>query len=294
MNYILCNIGNIPKHLLICINNILSVDNNAKIFLISDNNLDSKYITNINFNDFEDLLDLKKEFFEYYKNTGFSSVKYPVFYTSLLRVFMLQKASLSQNLKSFVHFDNDVSIYLPFDKIKKNFDDSKINITKVSNKDLVFGYSYFPDPELLSDLTLRIRKTMSKKFYSNQYYRGGPLNEMRILGIINKLENNIFNILPSLPYFTENKTLFDPSSYGQFLNGLHLKRGNYIFKRSHVLPTEIVGSEIKSKRIRVKFKNNLPLVVYNQESYKLANLHIHSKNLKKYLPSNYQDYISLS
>lgn len=292
MNYILCNIGNIPEHLKISINCILSIDSNAKVYLISDKNIKNPLITSVNFNDFEDLQDLKKEFFQYYKDSGFSSEKYPVFYTSLLRVFMLQKVSVVQNLKSFVHFDNDVSIYMPYEKIKDQFSNSQINITQVSSKDLVFGYSFFPNQDLISQLTKKLKRLISEEFYSNHYYRGGPLNEMRSLGIINKLEEGFFNILPSLPYLSKNDILFDPSSFGQYLNGMHHRRGNYIFRRRQVNPNEIIGSEITSKRLKPVFKDNKPKVIENKKSFEIANLHIHSKNLKRFLPANYKEHVN--
>ena len=83
----------------------------------------------------------------------------------------------------------------------------------------------------------------------------GPLNEMRILGIINKEIEGFFNILPSLPYFSVNNLIFDPSSYGQFLNGLHHRRGNYFIKRRWVSPTQEIGREITSKGLRLNLKS---------------------------------------
>ena len=162
MNYILCNIGNIPEHLKIHQLH-LSIDSNAVLFNIRQE-YKNPLITSVNFNDFEDLQDLKKEFFQYYKDSGFSSEKYPVFYTSLLRVFVLQKVSVVQNLKSFVHFDNDVSIYMPYEKIKDQFSNSQINITQVSSKDLVFGYSFFPNQDLISQLTKKLKRLISEEF----------------------------------------------------------------------------------------------------------------------------------
>ena len=84
------------------------------------------------------------------------------------------------------------------------------------------------------------------------------------------------------------KTIFDPASYGQYLDGTHLKRGNYIFKRRWVSTSIEVGRELKSKRITVKFRNNKPIVIFNNKSFELANLHVHSKRLKKFLPLKYR------
>ena len=129
------------------------------------------------------------------------------------------------------------------------------------------------------------------KTIQNIYARGGEIPEMRHLGILNLMYQDMFNILPTLPY--ESKDLiFDPAGYGQYLNGTHLKRGNYIFKRRWISINHIVGAELKSKRIQCKFNGN-PYVIYQGEKTEIANLHIHSKNISKFLPKNQKDYITL-
>ena len=294
MNYILCNIGNLPNYLEECINTIMSTDKDADIYLISDKDVKIKKVNTLNINNFHDLIIQKDKLIDYYKDTNFSSDKYPLFYSSLLRVHMLNKASEIFNINEFVHFDNDVLIYHPFEKIKNLLTKDSVNITRVSSKDLVFGYSYFPSKELVSKLVDNIDRIIdSNETYSNLYYRGGPLNEMRILGIINKEIEGFFNILPSLPYFSVNNLIFDPSSYGQFLNGLHHRRGNYFLKRRWVSPTQEIGREITSKWIEVEFKNQKPYIIFQNSKYELSNLHIHSKNLKKFLPNNYKKYIQI-
>ena len=82
MNYILCNIGNIPEHLKISINCILSIDSNAKVYLISDKNIKNPLITSVNFNDFEDLQDFKKRIF-------FNIIKILVFQVKNIQYFIL-------------------------------------------------------------------------------------------------------------------------------------------------------------------------------------------------------------
>ena len=71
---------------------------------------------------------------------------------------------------------------------------------------------------------------------------------------------------------------------------MHHRRGNYIFKRRWVNTKDIVGREIKSKRIVPKFSNNLPSVQFKNKNVSLTNLHIHSKNLDKFLPNNYYEH----
>lgn len=294
MNYILSNVGKLPSYLEQCLNTILSVDKNATIYLISDQNVNIGNVHTLNINDFEDLLEIKKKLQYYYKDTGWSEDLYPLFYTSLFRIFLLKKATNELNIGEFIHFDNDVLIYLSYEDIVKNLNKNKINITQVNSKDFSFGYSYFPNESLITDLASRVDKILSQSdVYSKIYSRGGPLNEMRILGIINKENFDYFNSLPSLPYWTKDYILFDPSSYGQYFNGMHHRRGNYFLKRRWVSPLEYVGGEIKSKRINVSIDKLQPIVSFGNKSYKLANLHVHSKKLVKFLPADYKKYTSL-
>ena len=44
-------------------------------------------------------------------------------------------------------------------------------------------------------------------FYTNHYGKGSPLHEMRMLNIVKETNEDIFNILPSLPY-SSDKVLF--------------------------------------------------------------------------------------
>tara|TARA_A100001015_G_C15025536_1_gene730293 strand:- start:1486 stop:2376 length:891 start_codon:yes stop_codon:yes gene_type:complete len=296
MKYILFNYGEIPEYLDLTINSILTVDQNAEIVFISDKKLSSNVITNIDIRDYPDLISLKENLYDYFKDSNFSSIKYPVFFTSLLRVFSIAKIAEMENIQQFVHFDNDVIIYKSFDELSstKVFDHKNTNITKITNNKLSFGYSFFPtidSAKFLSDKSLNILE--NNEYYSNNFQFGTHLSEMKILGIINIKYEEFISILPSLPYRNEAGIIFDPSSYGQYFNGLHHRRGNYVIRKRWVSPTEIIGSEIKSKRIKVKIVDKKPFVEFDNTKIDIANLHVHSKNLKKFLPKHYKNYLSL-
>ena len=69
--------------------------------------------------------------------------KFPVFYTSLLRVFAITQIAKEKNINEFVHFDNDVIVYKSFEEIVRNykFDYKTLNITQNKSSEVVFGYS---------------------------------------------------------------------------------------------------------------------------------------------------------
>ena len=61
MNYLLFHLGKIPKHFYTCVNNILSTDKDAKIFVLTDNDLKLNAVEILNINDLKTLLLKKKK-----------------------------------------------------------------------------------------------------------------------------------------------------------------------------------------------------------------------------------------
>ena len=287
MNYVLFNLGEIPDYFKETINTIFSVDKNANIYIGCDQNIDLKncHIVHINELNSPESNYLDKN--NFYKGTNYESN--PLWLTSLKRIFYLNQIAENFNLKKFVHFDNDVLIYEPFDMISSCFVNNQINMTRHTIDQLIFGYSFFPDLSLSKKLSSEIFKILENIGEHLNKNNNIPLNEMDMLGILYKADKNFFNPLPTLPYDSSN-FIFDPASYGQYISGTHQKPRrfyHYRIKESH----HIVGAEIISKRIKPSFKNNLPTIQYNGQIKKIVNLHVHSKQLKKYLPQNYKNYI---
>lgn len=294
MNYVLFNYGKLPKYLNLTINSILSVDNNALIYFISDKTLNFNSVNYVDVNEFLNLKNLKDQIYSYYHKTNFSPEVFPVFYTSLLRIFAIDEVVNNLNINQFVHFDNDVIIYKSFDKLLNEnlFNESRINITQNRKEELVFGYSYFPSIETISFLSLNMKNVFENMdYFSKNYNKGKPLNEMRMMRIVEKEKSENFNLLPSLPYGNE-KIIFDPSSYGQYFNGQHVNSSNYFFRNRWVSPDHIIGREIISKRIKAKIKNQQPYVIYENKKFEIANLHVHSKKLEKFLPKEYKEFLA--
>ena len=54
---------------------------------------------------------------------------------------------------------------------------------------------------------------------------------------------------------------------------------------------EDVDREIRVKRIKPKFKKGKPVVIWENETYDLMNLHMHSKRFSDFLLLNYKKFI---
>ena len=99
MNYVLISIRYFPDYLKFVINSILSVDKDASVFILGNDDPKYKNTTFINLNDIES--DGCKEFYDYniYENTIFENN--PLWLTSVLRIFYLEqfrKKYLTPNL----------------------------------------------------------------------------------------------------------------------------------------------------------------------------------------------------
>jgi len=291
MNYILFYYGEIPEHIEFALNSILSTDQNAQIYFCTNQKYSKKNINYINFNEFKDLEEKKIEIDSLLKNTPLQNN--PLWSTSLIRIFVLKKIVEELNINEFVHFDTDILIYKSFEEIEKNykFNKRKLNITLLDSEHVIFGYSYFPTLQIVRNIHDNFENIFKNyDFYKNKYSNGRVFNEMKMMHITKQENPEIFSLLPTTPY-KNSSLLFDPAGYGQFLDGAHLNRGNFYFKRRYISLNSEVGRELKSKRIKLQFKNNLPSVFFNSKKFELCNLHIHSKRLHKFLPKSYKSII---
>ena len=291
MDYILFNKGVLPEYLNICINSILSVDKNAIIHLITDQKTQKQNINIVNTNDYEEL-EFMKDFVINLKNNDM--FENPLWLTSLERIFYIENYLKDTNINEFVHFDNDVVLFESFEAIKNNstFNEQGFHLTPLNIENMVFGYSYMNSKQDFSKVSSKAKEIIKNyKHYSNKFNQNKPLNEMKIMSIINRTDKDLIKSLDILPY-GDKKLIFDPASYGQYLGGTHRKPKTF-FRNNFATQAHYVGAELISRRISVKFKKNIPIVTSELgDVSKLINLHIHSKNLKKFLPNVYKNYIS--
>jgi len=85
--------------------------------------------------------------------------------------------------------------------------------------------------------------------------------------------------------YKEFEGIFDPAGYGLYLDGFDR---NKIFKQKSINKNLFISkSAINLKNSFIKFKKiknyKIPFLNYKNKQVKLLTLHIHSKNLKKFL-----------
>jgi len=266
-NFVLIHIGNtLPSYLKLCIQQIQTTNKNADIILATNLNVEAPGINCINTNKLQ------------LKDTGsyFQHNPDPLWITSLKRIFILDNIIQKFNLKNTVHFDNDVLIYYNIDEIKDKLV-QPLYLTPHKKSEFTFGFSFAKTTDALSLLSENIHKLILLGEDRVKRLTGDETHEMRLLGYVN---NNIIIPLPVHPKINEpiNNFIFDPSSYGQFLNGTpngHLP--------GFIDEMQLAGSCFKQHPPNIRFFNKKPILDFDSNTYKIFNLHIHNKELHKYV-----------
>lgn len=284
MNYIYIYSGDLPKYAITSINNVLSVDPDSNIVLCTDRDYSFPKINNITFDEVESKLTEKVRDINYFGNN-----ENPLWSTSLLRIFYLLDIAKFFNFDNFIHFDVDVMIYKPFKDLESFFDNSKFNITALNELDLIFSYSYTKNIECYELICEKIYKILENPFYyEEKYYDSKKLNEMMLLNIVYIENNNLFNLLPTIP---DNKSklriIFDSITYGQYLSGVH----NKLFSKNIIEESSYVGRFLIKNDVKIKFKQT-PYIIFEDNKFELANLHVHSKKLNKFTSKGFECFIN--
>ena len=197
------------------------------------------------------------------------------------RFYALQKYMQKFNVTNIIHIENDVLVYQNLDKINFHANE-KILLTMDSNVRCIPGLMFIPNCNVLEACL--------------QHFREG-LNDMENWGIcFNKLPQLIDN----LPIFRDDKSnsekemitrnfhkynvIFDAAAIGQYLGGIDPRNHGGTNTIGFVNET-CVFNYSKYKFIWRKNEEhcNVPYININGIEYPIMNLHIHCKNLKKFI-----------
>ena len=295
MNYVLFSSNNLPKYIDHCISNIKKIDSSSKIYLSSDEEIE--YESAVTIVNSKVASSQTKEIIErnIYKGTNYESN--PLWKASLIRIFIIRDIVGKYDLEEVVHFDNDVLIYMKAEELYESFVKDTVNITRLNDNELIFGYSYFNNFQTLDHLCNKIYRLLNEEI-NNKNWKNNPKNEMHLLASIYKKNPEFFNILNSYPT-KDSKYIFDSATYGQIIGGTHTRprrllpykfyKKGVVDNRKRFLPrggwldkSHYVSNKFLSDKSRLEFKKSGPYLRNKEGIYKIANLHIHSKELDKY------------
>lgn len=299
MNILLTQIGNKKApHLIECIKQLLFFNNN-KIILISNKfhkNLlkKNKILKKINFID-EDEIVKSKEHLVFLKNTKLDSKFYDQFWIKTTeRFFFIENICSSKKLKNIIHIETDNLIYENLSKFLKSLKKFKILFNIANHKWCVPNILWFNNYKEIKLFTNFIYKKNKFFFLKNnlndqelciKYFH--KFNSSRIANFpIASKEVNIKIKYNNDKFFYNNfklfNAIFDPAPIGQFLDGIdgniHNNKGSYLNENSIY---DLAKLNIKFLNFK---KSKKPYIILNnKKKIPIINLHIHSKNLKKFI-----------
>lgn len=284
ISYVHCHIGqHPPDYLLDSFESIYSVDPEARLILITDQDIEIDgieilQVTEISSDQTKEVMNMKL----------FSDDSNPLWRTAIFRIFLVRDAIQYLGLNYCYHFDSDVLMFQSsktFEHLVSDFDG--LYITPCNSDELVFGFSRFGKLEKINQICGILFDIVFDEGKQKKYSAEMP-NEMQLLCGIFKERPDLIKKLITLP-FNNEKLVFDPSSYGQYFGGTHQGHGPGWYGNHHDIGAEIGRGNIKPIMIDKK-----PFVEYNDKKYPIVNLHIHSKKTKQFIEENTVSEIDLN
>ncbi len=283
MDLIIVALGAIPVYLDDCIKQISLTQKNYIIHLIKSS---SSYYTNHGclITDVENI-PISENHSHFIKNSKLSKKKFRNFFWkfSTERLYVIDDYLQMQDLKDIIHIETDVLLY----------QDLEIVMPVLRNYD--FACVRDSDIRVIGSIIFIKNKEVNKKISSiaSQYINE---NDMVILHHIEKKINNTL-CLPvgdNDDYRNDLKYIFDGASIGQFLGGIDprnkargiisfINKIKKIFKKEEEINFINKDSNVNISEWEIKWINNKPYKKANNYLIPIMNLHIHSKNLKKFI-----------
>jgi hypothetical protein len=279
MNIVLTCLDNFQEYILTNIEQLIKL-NHKNIYVITNSHLFNKFenhkdkITLIDSNTLNDRYNYAS------KTTLNKTFRNGFWYLTSMRFFYIYEFMKQYNIEDVIHLENDVLIYYNCDEIINKFDKKYIYIPFDSYKRNIASIMYIPNA------------TVFKKIIDNYDINK---NDMENFSIIKQRTELIQN----LPIFINNNSLtieqkfvstnsdkfpfiFDAAAIGQYVGGVDPKNS----------PGNTVGfinetCVIKYNNYKIIFKIvdglNKPFIIIHDKEYPIFNLHIHSKNLVKFV-----------
>lgn len=282
----------LPNHIKYCIKQIRHTNPELKIYFLTNLNIEQpadKNITIVDINEFE-----APDISNYFAH----DIQYHVqlWQTAVLRMFYLEIFLEKYNITDVIHFDNDIVLYSNLKKLESTFKNFNFLITPHTETEYVFGFSYIKNNKALTQINRHLLELINLPFKELQARVNHTCpHEMRLLNYINTSNNmQLIDHLPVVPTGTGSdnynlfNTVFDPSTYGKHIAGSH----DLGLHNKYFVPTKnwngtekhhYAGQQLMEDKLEVKFIDKEPRIYSKDSEYNLVNLHIHTKELDKFI-----------
>ena len=210
------------------------------------------------------------------------------------RLMYIENFMRSHNLKEVYHIENDILLYYDIktlhDRFLKFF--PKLAITIGGPDKCITGLMYIQNYVSLSLMTaffVSSLKSIGKKGLV-QKYGMDMVNEMTLMRAYSKDFPDELKFLPILPFgeFSEHyldfDSIFDPASWGMFVGGNAQEKQPGCKPKDHYIGQLLMENpEYTVVWNKDEQNRNIPYFRFNEHEVKINNLHIHCKDLFKYM-----------
>ena len=275
MKIILVMLNNIQDYILDNIRNLKLYDNND-VVVITDRKLNHLFKdVNIIIINIEDLIPDYETFSIELKNTfrnGFWQL-------TSYRFLALYEYMKQFNIQNIIHIENDVLIYKNIDTI--NFHNkNKLLLTMDSMNRCIPGIMFIPNDEILKKCIDKFDPLQNDMInFSTCYHNLG--NYIDTLPIF--IEDNTSNVTNMLTKnFKYYNGIFDAAAIGQYLGGVDPRNipGNTV---GFVNETCTIDYSKYNFIWKIENNHSIPYIIINNTEYPVINLHLHCKNLNKFI-----------
>jgi len=194
---------------------------------------------------------------------------------AMMRFFYIYEYMAFKGLTDIFHIENDILIYMDFLAFLEKFQEKQMWCVMDSDRRCVPSFLYFKNKEILEKL-LNTCVQQSSSNVSDMFALGKFRNENT--SAVGNLPIIGSYVDPIDPMFSEHASkfqcIFDAAAVGQYIGGVDPKNDP---KDSTGFINEVCP--FKCNKVTIEWKDTKPYL----NGMPLVNLHIHSKNLKKWM-----------
>lgn len=279
MNLILVSIGNFQEYILDNIEQLIKLET-KNIYVITNFeyfNYFNIYKNNINLISFESLDDT----YNYFDNTSMDKSFRNGFWTyTSSRFFYIYSLMKKYELTDCIHIENDVLLYYNIDILEPKLNKTYLYVPFDTFKRNIASILYIPNANIFKNVLDNYDKTKNDmENFSNIKLNVNLIHNFPIFP--NTYANTVEELFVSENYNNFNM-IFDAAAIGQFLGGVDPRN----------IPNDTTGFINETCIIKYNKYNfiwekhndiNRPFIIINDNKIPIFNLHIHSKNLIKFM-----------
>jgi hypothetical protein len=278
MNIVLVCANNFQEYILLNIKHLIKLGH-KNIYVITNAAFFerfSEYKSDINLVELESLQDT----YEFDKNTTLDKEFRNGFWKLASSRFFYTYAFMKQySIEDVIHIENDVLLYYNCDELVGKVDKDFMYLPFDTFQRNIASIVYIPSHELLKEILDEYDPSINDMYnFSNIMEKTQKVKNFPIF-INNGSEGEEYKFVTN--NFDTFKYIFDAAAIGQFLGGvdpLNMKNSVGFINETCI---------IKYDKYQIKWKNvdgiNKPFIVIDSNEYPIFNLHVHCKDLNKFI-----------